>query len=1098
MRRILLLFVSCVMALSMSAAELNIYASGLKAGGMGADKKVQVDYLLNAPATTLEIHVLNADNSVALNVPLTDAALLTKGRHTVAVDVSTLTVGSYNWEIKAAAATTEAMAEVTDAESGQYSYYFPMGIDVDRNPQSPFFGRIYVTEGVDGGSDGSTERAKTLTHGVYIYDPLLQDVTSQGVTGYQGGVKWRNVLAGDTGPKRLAVAEDGSVFIADNNGGSESAAATSGVWMMDPADPKADFKEVLATASRKTTYTAIASVEVTGTGDERVMYVLDNIAVGTGAFIKFPIGNAASPFAAAGDTLVATKDIGMANAYCTVKADGRGGFWITQSRWGADNYPALMHLNSKLECDLTSDKTLLPFTNNISYRGSLGLSADKTKLAVGSDKKGVVFSIVYDAETGVPTLTRLYETAELGGNIDGIAFDAADNLYVASASSERFYAFATPKAANEYVTPAAMPIVVTDAVVAVTGVKMDKETADLRAGETLQLTATVEPEGASNKSVSWTSSDESVATVSGEGVVTGLKAGDVTITATTAEGGFTATCTVKVASMPVESVSLNSDEETIYVGETVKLEATVMPANATDKSVSWTSSDTLVATVSAEGVVTAVAVGEATVTVTTTDGGKTAVCTITVPEAPYPNIYAYGLKLESATDGVTVGFNLNAPATEVTVLAYDAEQNEYVVATVAGAKAEYQTTQLDLTNLPEGEYTWAVKAEAELVAEDEPVLVKQYATNAYNLPRGVAIDKNPESPFFGNVYVSEGGGTVETSGVYIYDPKLNGGDKLYGSDWTAEHASPMRMAVGEDGLVFVADWTDSQPNVHVIDPANLDSNKLVFGGTYEEGIAMAENGDKIHGEMSGIYVKGTGEDRYLYTFDADLGQAILRYKIGNMTEPYAKKPGKTIYMSNENYLQNGNSAILMDAYEGWWISQDRANDNATIPALIHVTKDGVCNFNSAGMLGGRTRGTMAFNEDQTYCVTASDNSLRVWAVTWTDSVPALELEQQMTTTFGSQQSSTCYDIAIDPALNVYTSGNGKPLHVWALIKDENVCTTPAPQAMKFHVTGTGLDNIEAGRMLKKGVYSVTGQYLGETADLLPQGIYIVNGQKTVK
>ncbi|MBQ8100424.1 MAG: hypothetical protein IJ169_03945, partial [Paludibacteraceae bacterium] len=106
MRRILLLFVSCVMALSMSAAELNIYASGLKAGGMGADKKVQVDYLLNAPATTLEIHVLNADNSVALNVPLTDAALLTKGRHTVAVDVSTLTVGSYNWEIKAAAAAT--------------------------------------------------------------------------------------------------------------------------------------------------------------------------------------------------------------------------------------------------------------------------------------------------------------------------------------------------------------------------------------------------------------------------------------------------------------------------------------------------------------------------------------------------------------------------------------------------------------------------------------------------------------------------------------------------------------------------------------------------------------------------------------------------------------------------------------------------------------------------------------------------------------------------------------------------------------------------------------------------------------------------------
>ncbi|MBO7455664.1 MAG: hypothetical protein J6T76_04605, partial [Paludibacteraceae bacterium] len=73
MKKLLICVAACLMALTTFAAELNIYASGLKAGGMSADKKVQVEYLLNAPATTLTIEVLNADESVALSVPVTEA-----------------------------------------------------------------------------------------------------------------------------------------------------------------------------------------------------------------------------------------------------------------------------------------------------------------------------------------------------------------------------------------------------------------------------------------------------------------------------------------------------------------------------------------------------------------------------------------------------------------------------------------------------------------------------------------------------------------------------------------------------------------------------------------------------------------------------------------------------------------------------------------------------------------------------------------------------------------------------------------------------------------------------------------------------------------
>lgn len=92
--------------------------------------------------------------------------------------------------------------------------------------------------------------------------------------------------------------------------------------------------------------------------------------------------------------------------------------------------------------------------------------------------------------------------------------------------------------------------------------------------------------------------------------------------------------TIEVDDVNVSGVSLSQTEASMTVGETLTLTPTVLPANATDKSVTWTSSDASVATVT-DGVVTAVAAGTATITVTTTDGAKTATCTVTVAEPTY-------------------------------------------------------------------------------------------------------------------------------------------------------------------------------------------------------------------------------------------------------------------------------------------------------------------------------------------------------------------------------------------------------------------------------------------------------------------------------
>lgn len=171
--------------------------------------------------------------------------------------------------------------------------------------------------------------------------------------------------------------------------------------------------------------------------------------------------------------------------------------------------------------------------------------------------------------------------------------------------------------------------------VAVTGVTLNKTELTLAVGSTETLTATVAPENAANKAVSWTTGDEKIATVDASGKVTAVKEGETTITVTTADGGKTASCkvTVTAATVAVEGVTLDKTEITLKEGESATLTATVTPEKATNKAVSWTSDDPEVATVDGKGKVTAVAEGEATVTVTTEDGGKTAVCHVTVTAA---------------------------------------------------------------------------------------------------------------------------------------------------------------------------------------------------------------------------------------------------------------------------------------------------------------------------------------------------------------------------------------------------------------------------------------------------------------------------------
>ena len=260
----------------------------------------------------------------------------------------------------------------------------------------------------------------------------------------------------------------------------------------------------------------------------------------------------------------------------------------------------------------------------------------------------------------------------------------------------------------------------------VTGITLSKESVELQVDAEKQITANVAPEFATNRTVIWSSSDSSVATVDENGIVKAVKVGKATVTATTVDGGFTASCEVNVVApasytvtwiidgvehkqtlsegdkivvpeatekegyifkgwsaeipsvMPAENltftaiyekieapavkvtgVTISDSSAEIFVGAGKQLSANVVPADATNKSVTWSSSDRSVATVDGNGLVKGVKAGQATITVTTADGGFTAECTVTVEVETHKVTWI--IDGVETTQTVAVGEKLTAP-----------------------------------------------------------------------------------------------------------------------------------------------------------------------------------------------------------------------------------------------------------------------------------------------------------------------------------------------------------------------------------------------------------------------------------------------------
>lgn len=159
---------------------------------------------------------------------------------------------------------------------------------------------------------------------------------------------------------------------------------------------------------------------------------------------------------------------------------------------------------------------------------------------------------------------------------------------------------------------------------AVQSIALSDESGTLWVGKTMNLTATVNPTDATLKTLQWTSSNTKVAAVSSTGTITAKGKGTCTITCTAADGhGATATCDITVKQQ-VTSIDLGVKDTVMYVGGVKDLNPSVYPSNANIKKLSWKSTDTSVATITSDGVLTAVNDGKAQIICTATDGFNTA------------------------------------------------------------------------------------------------------------------------------------------------------------------------------------------------------------------------------------------------------------------------------------------------------------------------------------------------------------------------------------------------------------------------------------------------------------------------------------------
>lgn len=456
------------------------------------------------------------------------------------------------------------------------------------------------------------------------------------------------------------------------------------------------------------------------------------------------------------------------------------------------------------------------------------------------------------------------------------------------------------------------------------------------------------------------------------------------------------------------------------------------------------------------------------------------------------NAYAYDVTVSTDEDQqmAMVSYRLNAPATEVKVLAdIDGTIKEYNGTTNATKENNLNSAIVPLVGLAKGT---VVKISVKVTS---PVCetATECATNyQFYHPQGVAVDDDPESPYFGRIYATECmdapndtylSGPTNSIGqaLYVFDPvfvPLKNKDDKYGFNGGLtfndkftngkQDYDPRKVNVAADGRVFVSAQNEKGVALYELNPEDLNADWTpVIYGTPDANNpyrALDADGNFVCATNIDFDVKGEGESLQILTLsDPTPGEFVFtrtveEYDLGTAVE-WTKAPSRQIEsLSNKYTITSSSTGIAYDNEGGIWYIQYRGEPSESQPALLHINAAGEEDYRS--LQGNLRSGGIRFNKD--YSLLAFTNGagkVGVYTITKdADNKPVLNEKFSFNTNIGSY----CNDIAWDPAGNMYIVGNANEyIKVFALPRESGDVVTPAAAqyAITIGVT-TSVDNFE--------------------------------------
>lgn len=452
-----------------------------------------------------------------------------------------------------------------------------------------------------------------------------------------------------------------------------------------------------------------------------------------------------------------------------------------------------------------------------------------------------------------------------------------------------------------------------------------------------------------------------------------------------------------------------------------------------------------------------------------------------VEQAASPaRIYAYDLSYTESESSYTIHFKLNEDATAVDLLLTNPESGETVETISLGAleKGENETT-ISRTELPAEQLNWSIKATADNVTRftkvsDDSALYQYYA------PYGVAIDKSPESDYFGRIYVTNtAAGTVsagnpaqaQTSsvGVYVLGADIsditNQGSTAYKGtiSWSGSTGmGPRKAAVAADGRVFLCDASADNAGIYYMDPETFEITTLFPGATNNAG-SLSIDGTYVCGQITAVGVRGEGASTQLYAIDKTASGSSWKkfvnvYNIGE-SNTWTAAPNESKAASS--YVGNDNSSVV-PVSTGYWAASFRgAGSNSTAnPCMFYYSDQyGDAVFNSAEpniISESSQNGALAVNEKESLVALSVNGGVGIYSYKMKEGIPEVTEEFKIVM---PEMGGYVNDFEFDYAGNLYAVSNaGERLSVWAMPTSDNSCITPAKKSLVLNSVYTGIEN----------------------------------------